>query len=464
MTALETARDGSSLAPPSLGARLRGWLSGKDDHLVAQRMAGTAFLVRVISAAVAFISQVLLARWMGAAEFGIYVYVWTWVLVIGGIADIGLAQAAQRFVPEYRDTGLMGLLRGYIGRSRRIAFFNGTLLCVFGVAVVTLAEPWLSNGTAVPLLLAALCLPTMALTNVQDGIARSWNWTQLALVPPYIVRPVLMLVLMVAFHLGGLPSTATTAMIAAVVATWLTALAQLLLLERRLKDTVEPGPSEHRARGWLATSAPIMMVEACLLLLTYVDVLVLKHFAGATDVAMYYAATKTLALVAFVAFAVAAASAHRFAALHVAGDSAALQLYVTRATRWTFWPSLLASAVILALGKPFLWLFGPDFLVAYPVMFVAVLGLLARASVGPVDRLLTMLGEQRACAAVYFGAFLVNLVLAILLVPRFGMMGAAMSTATALVLESLALAFIARSRLGLKVGIWDRVAPPGTPA
>ncbi len=63
-------------------ARLKARL-GDAEHLLVQRLAGTVFLIRVASAALAFGSQVLLARWMGSFEFGIYVYVWTWVLLLG---------------------------------------------------------------------------------------------------------------------------------------------------------------------------------------------------------------------------------------------------------------------------------------------------------------------------------------------------------------------------------------------
>ena len=64
---------------------------------------------------------------------------------------------------------------------------------------------------------------------------------------------------------------------------------------------------------------------------------------------------------------------------------------------------------------------------------------MARASVGPVERLLNMLGEQRACAAVYATAFALNLALCIVLIPRIGVEGAAISTATALIVESILL-------------------------
>ncbi len=85
---------------------------GDAESLVVQRLAGKVFLIRVASAILAYGSQVLFARWMGSFEFGIYVYVWTWVLLIGQSLDLGLATAAQRFIPEYRERKLFALLRG----------------------------------------------------------------------------------------------------------------------------------------------------------------------------------------------------------------------------------------------------------------------------------------------------------------------------------------------------------------
>ena len=91
------------------------------EHLLAQRLAGTVFLIRVASALLAFGSQVLFARWMGSFEFGIYVYVWTWVLLLGQAIDLGLGTAAQRFIPEYRERRLLALLRGFVSGSRWLA-------------------------------------------------------------------------------------------------------------------------------------------------------------------------------------------------------------------------------------------------------------------------------------------------------------------------------------------------------
>jgi hypothetical protein len=69
--------------------------------------------------------------------------------------------------------------------------------------------------------------------------------------------------------------------------------------------------------------------------------------------------------------------------------------------------------VLLALGEPLLWLFGPQF-TGYGIMFVPAIGLIVRSAIGPVERLLNMLGHQNMCALAYALAFVVNLVLCVL--------------------------------------------------
>ncbi|MGE0752703.1 MAG: lipopolysaccharide biosynthesis protein [Variibacter sp.] len=437
-------------------ARVRHWLSDASHSSLAQRMAGAAFLIRVASAALLYLTQVFLARWMGSYEFGVYVYVWTWVLLVGGLFDLGLAQSAQRFIPEYIQLGRLDLLRGFLSGSRWIAAGAATLVAVIASLTLLLLRDSVDTALVLPLFLACLCLPFYALGSVQDGIARSYNWLHIALTPPYLLRPALLIVFMGGAYLAGLPTDATTAMLAAVGSTWATALLQLLLLDRRLARTVEAGPKQHAPKVWLATSIPIFLVESFYLLLTYTDVLMLKHFRSPEDIAVYYAAAKTLALVAFVNFSVSAAVAHRFTEYHVSGDRERLSAFLAESIRWTFWPSLAATALILALGRPFLWLFGKGFVDGYPIMFVLAIGLLARAAVGPVERLLNMLGQQNVCATVYAASFVLNMIGCFILIPLIGTIGAAVATSMALVVESILLFVVTKRRLGLHVFIWRR--------
>jgi O-antigen/teichoic acid export membrane protein len=234
----------------------------------------------------------------------------------------------------------------------------------------------------------------------------------------------------------------------------LTAIGQTLMLNRRLSREIAGGPRVTEVRAWFAVSLPMLLVGGFYLLLTHADILVLQQFRPPDDVATYYAASKTIALVSFVYFAVSAAVAHRFTEYHVTGDRERLAAFLADSIRWTFWPSVAATAAILLMGKPLLALFGPVFVEGFQAMIILAAGLLARAAVGPVERLLTMLGEQRICAAIYALAFAINLTLCIVLIPKLGIEGAAVSTTTALVAESVLLFFVTRNRLKLHAFIW----------
>src|SRR6185436_905449 len=128
-------------------------------------------------------------------------------------------------------------------------------------------QPWLDDYTVVPLYLACAALPAYALANVQDGIARSYDWVALGIVPTYIVRQIMLTVLMAAAYFGGLSLDATTAMVLSVAAIWLPALGQMVVLNRRLATCIEPGPKAHDVRLWIATAMPILMAESFYLLL-----------------------------------------------------------------------------------------------------------------------------------------------------------------------------------------------------
>jgi O-antigen/teichoic acid export membrane protein len=453
------AGSGRRFSPSELLVHLRALATDQSHQSIAQRVAGAAFFMRVTSAALVYISQVLFARWMGRFEFGVYVYVWTWLLLIGSFIPLGLSSTAQRFIPEYKARGDFDFLRGFLMGSRWLPILLGSAAAIAGSAALWAMGDRVPSYYFIPLLLVATCLPVHGSSDVLGGVARSYNWVNLAIIPAYILRPLLILAAMAVVHFSGFPLTAIAAMIIAVCAYWLTTVGQFFAINRKLKCEVPAGPRKYEIRFWLKTALPIFMVESFYFLLSYTDILILDLFVGPDDVAVYYAATKTLAMVAFVYFSVAAATAHRFSEYHSSGAREKLEAFLNDSIRWIFWPSLAITIGFLVFGKLLLNLFGSGFDHGYPWMFVLAVGLMARASVGPVERLLNMVGEQKLCAAVYASAFAINLSFCFLLIPRLGPMGAAIATACAMVTEAILLFLVARMRLGIHVFIWRPKAP-----
>lgn len=435
--------------PAALG-KLLGRLSGAGgDSAATQRSALFAFLIRIVSAGIAFFSQILLARWMGSFEYGIFVFVWVWVLILGGLAPLGLSISCNRFVPEYRETGRLALLRGLLLRVPMIAVSASTLLALAGFAGLYWFGHMVSSYYVLPAFLILFCLPMYTLVDVQDGIARGYGWLHIALLPPYILRPLLLLLAMAGAFAAGMEMTATTAAGAAIFSCWVSAMLQAWQLKRGVAADMDTGPRAFETGLWVRMALPLLLVRGFELLLQNTDILVLSRYVDPSQVAVYFAAVKIIGLIAFVHFAVGAASANRFSALNARGERDELQRAVRDAVKWTFWPSLAGAVVLLILGKPLLGLFGAEFTASYPVMFVLAAGFMIRAAMGPVELILNMLGEQKICAAALFGSAGLNLALNFALIPAYGLMGAAFATAVSMALGAITMAVAARRRLGL---------------
>lgn len=430
-----------------------------DDRSAARRVALLAFTTRVFSALIALGSQALMARWLGEHEYGVFVVVWVAVVLISSFASFGFQVSPLRFIPEYLATSQFGLLRGIIVGARLYGLASSTIIALIGAGLLALFGDHLASYYVMPFFLAAICLPMIAVGEIQDGMGRAFSWANIAFGVTFIYRPLLILAVMWLALSFGAPATAITAMWASIAGCYAMTIFQAFALHRRVNRAVPHGPREFRPVNWIAISMPMFLVEGFYNLMTNVDILAVGALMEPSKAAVYFATVKTLAIVHFVYFAVRAAAANRFSKYHYSGNRVRLEAFIRDTLHWTFWPSLALSALLVLLGKPLLSLFGTSFTEGAPLLFIFVVGLAARASVGPAESLLTMSGEQRICAAIYVSVFAVNAALNFLLIPHFGLYGAAMATSTAFILEAVTLATVVYTRLGFRVWIGFALGP-----
>ncbi|MGQ3210749.1 MAG: lipopolysaccharide biosynthesis protein [Shinella sp.] len=424
-------------------------LSSDDPRNLAQRMALIAFAIRVASAAIAFLTQIVLARVMGEFEYGIFVFVWALIVIVGDMSCLGFHTTVVRFLPDYVGRSALAEIRGLTSTARIFAILSSTTLAVLGFLCLWFFRDSFAGYYVLPLFIGLFCMPMIALGDVLESTARAHSWAVVALSPTYIVRPLLILVFMVLAVTLGAPHTALTAMTAALAATYLTTVVQFFNIVYRLGKRYVAGPRKIEFSLWIKAALPIFLIEGFGFLLTNSDVIVVGLFLDPESVAIYFAAAKTMALVHFVFFSVKAAAAPRFSAMFSAGDRVALARFAGETVRWSFWPSLVVGGVVLLSGHLLLSLFGPAFTAGWSLMFILFAGILAKALVGPGEVLLTMCGEQRLCVGVYAVALTANILFNVTLIPLFGLTGAAIATAGAMVVEALLLHIVVRTRLSI---------------
>jgi O-antigen/teichoic acid export membrane protein len=190
-------------------------------------------------------------------------------------------------------------------------------------------------------------------------------------------------------------------------------------------------------------------VDASELTLLNADILAVALFLPSEAVALYFAVTRVTQMLEFVRYSASAATAPRFAALAATQQTGELRRLIAIVTLATT-ALILAGAIFLSLAAaPLLSLFGSDFASAAWLVPILASGMVVACLSGPGEDVLTMLGQERACAFSYAAALLLSISLLFWLVPALGLAGAALASAAAMACRSLMLALYAYKRLGI---------------
>jgi O-antigen/teichoic acid export membrane protein len=415
--------------------------------------AAIAFAIRVGSAGLVFLLQVFLARMMDLGDYGSYVTAWTWLVMLGAFAPLGIAESAVRFLPRYRARGRHGSARAFFRFGLRTVLLASLLIA--GIAVIlAMAGDWLDNRVGLMILMIAAGLPFLATQNFLEGVARAHGWYRLTSVPIYLLRPLIIIGGCAAFYATGAALDLPTVSLVVVAAMALVCIGLLVAVSRAMSREPQadsPDAITGSRRVWFKASVPLMLVSGVEDLLIYSDVLVLGILLDPDQVSIYFAAARALALANFVYYAFYFVSARGFSISNALADREKLQEAVWATTRATFWFTALAVAATLVAGPWLLAAFGKSFAAGYTSMWILGAGLTLRAVAGQSAELLITTGRQRDILIASVTALAINVCLSFLLVPHYGIEGAAAATALAMGVRAIMLCLAVRNSLNLSV-------------
>jgi O-antigen/teichoic acid export membrane protein len=113
---------------------------------------------------------------------------------------------------------------------------------------------------------------------------------------------------------------------------------------------------------------------------------------------------------------------------------------------------------LILFGRWILGWFGPQFKAGYPFLLVLLVGQAVDAVTGNVSLVMNMAGMERVVARVHAAGFILTTGICLLLIPRWGAMGAAIGATSALVFSNVFLAVYLYRRLGITT-VWPARAP-----
>lgn len=427
--------------------RLGGLFARVAGNQLVRRATGSLG-VNIVSRAIGLALSVVLARALGASAYGVYAFAFAILEVLKLPTSMGLPVMVTRMVAVYQERGEWGLLRGLVIRANQVVVLMSGLIMAISVAVsFYLSSPQADMRST--FWISLLLLPFLSVAAVRASSLRGLHYTVLAQLPELIVQPGVALAIVAGlWWFGGSVVSPQYAMIAQAIGAAISFVFGAYWLFQRMPEPTRDVPSRYESLTWARSAMPYLLTGGLYLLNGQTGIIVLGWLMPPSEVAIYRVATTGALLIGFGLLAANATLAPVFARLHAQEDHAGLQRIVALSALAVTLFSLPVAVVFIAFGKPLLGLvFGPEFEVAAPALAILSIGQVVNAIAGSVGLLLQMTGHVGDTAKGTAFSAVVNVVLNILLVPLWGVNGAAAATAIGLVLWNLLLCYFVVRRL-----------------
>jgi O-antigen/teichoic acid export membrane protein len=424
-----------------------------DAARVLIRGTSVALVIQIAGNGVGYLGQILLARWLGVNGYGVYAYLFTWVQVFTIGALLGVDLGVVRFIPEFLVTKEYRLLRGILRWARLSVLATGVGLACASALVFYVFHPIRSSMAT--LLLGSFSIPLFALIVVQTEILRSAKRIAWAYGPPILLQPVIIL----AAAYGFLRMTGELTDFHAIAA-WQTAQCAIVVLQgivihqvfsRYTRDV----PAAYQTRRWLGVALPLLFYSIFAIVIPRIDTLAIGLFLGSEEVGIYSAAVKTATIIGITLAAVNTIISPMIVSHYTRRDMAGLQDVVSLATLVSFGVSLLLAAGMVVFSGPILHSFGGEFIRARASLFLLILGQLVNVGMGSVGLLMILTGYEKQSAVILGWSALIIAVLDFLVIPAFGIIGAAFVSVLGYLLWNLWIYRLAVKHLGIRASVID---------
>ncbi len=419
------------------------------DRSVFVKGAAGSFIARFFGAALVFLSQVVLARLLGAAQYGVYAYALSWMTVLAIFAKMGFETSLLRFLPEYKVKRQWPLFRGVIRFSFSLVGVVSLVFVVLGQLMLILLRHRLDAELLLSFRIMLLVLPFFAWTAIRQSCLRGLKRVVLSELPEGVLRPLLLMA--VAWLLAGRLAHfgAAWAWAAHLVAVFFAFVFGTFLLLRALPGESRRMHSQRKSRAWVRVSAPMLLMNSMNIILSQAAIVILGMFRPAEEVAVFSASARIVMLATFALLAVNSIAAPMISELFYADKKRELQSLLRLAAAGIAAVTFIAGLVIFFGGRRILGFFGPEFVDGYLVLLILLAGFMIKSFVGPASYLLNLTGHQNITARAMAAAVAFALVLSFLLIPRWGALGAALASALTMIVWNVTLLLLNLKIVGI---------------
>jgi O-antigen/teichoic acid export membrane protein len=434
-TAIKFLRFTKLYAQPSMNLSLQ-------NNLFLKKLAtgaGITLFGRIFGKAVFFITQIFLARFLGPKYFGLYAIAWTCFIIVSMIAHLGLEKGVIHFASKYwkkDNRKVWEILRP----SLSLSFYFSVLLAIISfVFAPTIANSMFSKPELIPFIrLFSLAIPLRSVIIVASAATRISLNMKYSVISQDIVQPSVSLILILVFSFCGLGVLGVIG--AKIISFAMVNFLLFVFLNKLFKISnffSYPWDFEIRKKLMLF-SIPAALAGIFTVYMVWVDRIFLGYFFPSESVGIYQAISQFSVLFSVILSSFNSIFSPIIVQLHSNKDLTSLEEFYRIITKWVVYITSPIFLVIFFYSSDIIAiLFGNQYLEGTIPLIILTCGQMVNVATGPVGFLLTMTGKQNSWFFISASMLLLNIFLNYLLIPRYGLVGAALSTAI-----SISLLFI----------------------
>ena len=422
--------------------------------IVGRLVAGSTitFFVRIAGSGLGFLVHMALANHLGTFEYGIYAMAFAWASILTLPSALGTDHGVVRLLPKYIDSKQWGKASGLL---RDIFLITGVLGLVFGLLMgggmyFLWDDVHTSNGSVASIVwLIIIFLPLNAFVLVSSGVYRALCRVGLAYGTQNIMEPsiTLLSILGMSWYFGEL--NAGLAMTCKVAGMASALLLFFLLFPRFWPSEIKTARIKNDLKGVILICWPMFLVTGTLNALSQTDILMVGSLIGSDAAGLYSAGVRIATLATLVIMAVNGIAMPMISQYHARNEQENLVKLVRYATIGTFGLTVPLVLMLFFFGDWVLGLLGSEFSADLAAMRILLIGRLITGSAAMGMPLLLMTGHQKVCAKIFLFSIPVNLALNMILIPHWGIEGAATATVVTILMWNVWVSILVMQKLGI---------------
>ena len=417
------------------------------------KKGGLSFLFRLGGQIMGFLLTLIIARYFGASGLGDYVLAIIVLRVFAMISKLGVDTTSIRVIASFASQNKFKSIKYF--RKKIVLLLIATTLVFSAImyfnAVLLANFIGLSNPEYIKLN-AFLVLPmTFFILHYQSlrGLKKIAEFSFFYRMSETLFTIVSILVI---FHLFK-EKDASVPIYGYVTSICIVSILTFISYNYWFKVKSKEGMNEQELdlmplKNILAISMPLMFAQSVQFIMAWTDKLMIGNMMTSQDVGIYHIAFKLSMFASIGLMAINSIAAPKFAELYAKQDFYGLKKVVNQSTKLIFWSTIPLVAIFFIFPEFLLGIFGDKFKIGVTAFIFLSCGRLISSFSGSVGNILQMTGNQNIYAKILLFGAILNVLLNLILIPRYGINGAAIASMCSLTVWNLSMVLVVKKKFG----------------